>query len=379
MLLSIKKTTVVLVTILSVALISGCGGQEPIRIGFAAELSGPRAEKGVSARNAVQLAIENINAEGGINGRPLELVVKDDKGDPELAKQVDAELVNEKVVAMVAHITSGLVAAVLDQVNQDKVVLLSPTGSSAQFSNQADYLFRVIPPTDEQAIGLANYAYNELGLREVTGICDLGNKAFSESTWQSFQAEFKKLGGQADQCFGFTSGQTDLVPFIEEVMASNPTTIMFASSDIDTALMIQYIRQQSADIPLISASWAQTSELLAKGGGAVEGLHLVALYDLDNQDARFQKFVQSFEKRYNRTPDFSAAYAYEGVLVLAEALKQTGGKAEGLPEALVNIKDLPGVQGSISMNEYGDAKRSFYVAVVEDGQFQVIDTVQGSN
>jgi branched-chain amino acid transport system substrate-binding protein len=143
--------------------------------------------------------------------------------------------------------------------------------------------------------------------------------------------------------------------------------------------MIQYIRQQSADIPLISASWAQTSELLAKGGGAVEGLHLVALYDLDNQDARFQKFVQSFEKRYNRTPDFSAAYAYEGVLVLAEALKQTGGKAEGLPEALVNIKDLPGVQGSISMNEYGDAKRSFYVAVVEDGQFQVIDTVQGSN
>jgi branched-chain amino acid transport system substrate-binding protein len=378
MLLSIKKTTVVLITILSVVLISGCGGQEPIRIGFAAELSGPRAEKGVSARNAVQLAIENINANGGINGRPLELVVKDDKGDPELAKQVDAELVNEKVVAMIAHITSGQVAAVLDQINQDKVVLLSPTGSSAQFSNQADYLFRVIPPTDEQAIGLANYAYNKLSLRQVTGICDLGNKSFSESTWQSFQAEFKKLGGQADECFGFTSGQTDLAPFIEEVMAANPTTIMFASSDIDTALMIQYIRQQSADIPMISASWAQTSELLAKGGGAIEGLHLVALYDLDNPDPKFQEFVQSFEKRYNRTPDFSAAYAYEAALVLAEALKQTDGQAEGLPEALVNIKDLPGVQGSISMNEYGDAKRSFYVAVVENGQYQVIDTVQGN-
>jgi branched-chain amino acid transport system substrate-binding protein len=320
--------------------------------------------------------VDEINAKGGINGRPLEVVIKDDGGTPEIAKQVDAELINDEVVAIVGHITSGQVAGVLELMNQEKMVLLSPTGSSAQFSYQNDYLFRVISATDEQAIVLANYAYEDLGLRQVTGICDEMNKSFSESTWQSFQAEFKELGGEAEKCFGFTPGKTDLASFIQEVMASEPATIMFASSDIDTALMIQHIRQLSPDIPLISASWAQTSQLLAKGGDAVEGMHLVALYDLDNPDPVFQEFVQKFEKRYNRTPDFSAAFAYETVLLLAKGLEQTGGKREGLPEALATVQDLPGVQGTISMNEYGDAKRGIYIAAIENGTYKVVDKIQ---
>ncbi len=376
MLRSFKKLIFFLVTILSVALLFSCGAQEPIRVGFVAELSGKRAEKGVSARNAVQLAVETINKNGGINGRPLEVIIKDDGGTPEVAKQVDAELIKDKVVAIIGHITSGQVAGVLDLMDQEKMVLLSPTGSSSQFNYKTDSLFRVISATDEQAIVLATYAYKELGLRQVTGICDEMNKSFSESTWQAFQAKFEELGGEAEKCFGFTPGQTDLAVFIEEVMASKPVNIMFASSDIDTALMVQYIRQQSPEIPLISASWAQTSELLAKGGDAVTGMHLVALYDLDNPDPVFQDFVQRFENRYNRTPDFSAAFAYETVLLLAEGLKQTGGKPEGLPEALAKVKDLPGVQGTISMNEYGDAKRDIYIAIIENGMYKVVDKIQ---
>jgi branched-chain amino acid transport system substrate-binding protein len=114
---------------------------------------------------------------------------------------------------------------------------------------------------------------------------------------------------------------------------------------------------------------------LEKGGRTVEGLELNAVYDPQNKFPGFQPFVERFEARYNRPPDFAAAYAYESVLVLAEALKHTAGEADGLPEALTSIKNLEGVQGTISINEYGDVERDSYIAIIKDRQFEVIEVI----
>jgi branched-chain amino acid transport system substrate-binding protein len=371
------KKSLILITVLVMVglLLAGCGSSEPILIGFAGELSGERADLGVAGRDGAQLAVDTINQQGGINGRPLKLIVKNDQGNPDTARQVDAELVKEGVVAIIGHMTSGQTAAVWEQMNTAKVVLFSPTASSSQFTGKADYLFRVTATTDLQGKALARHIYTTRNVRQITGIYDLGNQAFSEVLWQTIQTEFETLGGKTGQVFTFTSGETDLAALITEVKATNPEAVVFVASAVDTALMVQYSRQQELEAALFSSAWAQTDELLEKGGQAVEGVEIGAVYNSKNPSPVYQDFAERFKARHKVEPTFPSAYGYESVLVLADALKRTNGQAAGLPEALAQVKDLPGIQGAISLDEFGDVQREVYVAVIKEGQYEVINAL----
>jgi branched-chain amino acid transport system substrate-binding protein len=352
----------------------GCANEEPILVGFAGELTGRRAELGVDERDGAQLAVDTINEQGGVNGRPIQLVIKDDKGDPETARRVDTELAKQGVVAIIGHATSGQTAAVVDQMNQKQLVLLSPTATSTKFSNQKDYLFRLPPTTDALGQALARHITSQ-NIRQIVGIYDLGNRAYTESMWAAIQTEFEQSGGDASQDFAFASGETDLRTLIDDVVRTNPKAIVFMASAVDTALMAQHLQTQGSSAQLFGGPWPQTSELLEKGGQAVEGMTISSMFHPQNPYPNFQPFAGQFKARYNRAPEFGAAYAYESVLALAHALKQTQGNADGLPQALAGINNLPGVQGPITINQYGDAHREVYIVKVENGQFKVIDTI----
>ncbi len=359
--------------------LAGCAGPKPILVGFAGELTGRHADLGVAGRDGAQLALDMINEKGGINGRPIELIIKDDKGDPNTARQVDAELVEQGVVAIIGHQTSAQTAAVWDQMNQAQVVLLSPGASSSQFDGYDDYLFRLASSTELQAKALATHIYHTHGIRQLAGIYDLGNRDYAETLWLSIQTEFEMLGGDASLAFGFIAGETDLQTLMSEIKASEPEAVVFVAPAIDTALMTQYGQQQGLKARLFSSGWAATEVFLEKGGQAIEGVELVMTYSDKNPYPPFQDFVRRFEARYGRQPTFSAAFSYETVLVLANALAETNGQAEGLPEALVTTKNLAGVQGTISMDGYGDVKRDVYIAVVKDRQFEVINTIPATD
>jgi branched-chain amino acid transport system substrate-binding protein len=209
----------------------------------------------------------------------------------------------------------------------------------------------------------------------LTGIYELGNQAYAKTLWQTIQAEFETLGGDASQTFTFTSGETDLRHLMAQVTASRPEAVVFIAPSIDTALMIQYGRQQGLAAKLYSSGWAGTEVFLEKGGRAIEGVELVLTFSDQHSDPAFKKFVQRFKTHYGREPTFSAAYSYEAVLVLAQALEETNGQAEGLPDALKRIKKLEGLQGKISLDEYGDVNRDVYIAVVRNRQFEIIYAV----
>jgi branched-chain amino acid transport system substrate-binding protein len=356
--------------------LAGCAARTPIEIGLAAELTGSRADSGIDLRDGAQLAIETINARGGVAGQPLRLVVRDEQGDPAVARQTAAEFIQGDVVAVVGAMTSGQTAAMWEPMNHAGVVLLSPTSSSDEFTGQADYLFRVMPANSYFGRSLAEHIYNERGVRRLTGIYDLSNRAFAENLWHVVRDRFEALGGDAGQSFTFTTGQTDLADLMAQVVASQPEAVVFIASAVDTALMVQYSRQTGLDVPLFSSTWAQTNDLLSKGGQAVEGLEISAVYDPDNPHPNFQDFLMRFEARYGREPSYPAVFAYEAVLVLADALERTSGRADGLAEALVAVDNLEVVQGRISIDAYGDVRRDVYVAVVKDGAFEIINTIR---
>jgi branched-chain amino acid transport system substrate-binding protein len=217
--------------------------------------------------------------------------------------------------------------------------------------------------------------YTARGARHLTVIYDTNNRAYTEPLLQSIQDRFADLGGSIARVFPFASGETDLQSLMAEVTATDPETVVFIASGVDTALMIQHGAQHGLDAHLFSSAWAQTNELLEKGGQAVTGLEMIAGYHPQDPSLAFQQFSARFKARYGRTPGLMSSYAYEAVLVLAHALDQTKGNAAGLPEALASIQDWQGIQGHLSMDEYGDVKRDVYVAVVRDGQFEITDTI----
>ena len=353
---------------------AGCASQGPILVGFAGELTGKRAELGVAGRDGAQLAVDVVNQSGGVNGRPLKLLARNDQGDPDIARQVDTELIHEGVVAIVGHITSEQTAAVLDLMNESRVVLLSPTSSGSQFTGQADHFFRVMPSNELMGQSLAAHIYTIRQVSQLTGIYDLSNRTFTETFWQSVQAEFERLGGRT-RSVTFASGKTDLNSLMAQIKLEQPEAVLFIASAVDTALMVQYSQQYLLGAHLFSSTWAQTSELLEKGGRAVEGLEMAATYNPQDASPVYQQFVQRFQARYKRPPDLASAHSYEAVLVLAQALEQTRGQATGLPQALSTIKNLQGVQGLISIDAYGDVMRDVYIVRVESGQFKVIQTI----
>lgn len=365
--------------LLLLVLAAGCVSKAPIWVGFVAELTGKRGQLGVDARDGAQLAVDMINEQGGIAGRSVQLLVRDDKGDPEIARQMDAALVEQGVVAIIGHTTSGQAAAVFEQINAAEVVLLSPGASSEQFSGQADYFFRALPTTDLMGGALAWHIYYNCNARDLVCVYDENNRSYGEFFWQAVQAKFEALGGKAGHLFTFTPDETALDALMMQVQAVEPEGVVFIASPVDTALMVQYGHQQGLNARLFSSPWAQSDALLEKGGQAVEGLEMIAGYTPQTPYPPSQRFAEQFEARYGRQPTLLASNGYEAVLVLAYALKQTRGQRQGLPEALVRVKDLEGAYSPISLDEYGDARRDVYIARVKDRAFEIVDVISPEN
>lgn len=362
------------IALLLIVLATGCSGPQPILIGYAAQLTGPHSDLGVDGRDGALLAVERLNAAGGVVGRPLELLVRDDRGDPEVARQVDAELIEHGVIALIGHGTSSQTAAVFEQLNQMGVVLISPTSSSHEFTARDDYFFRVMPATSLQAQALAEHLH-ATGLTRVTGVFDQTNQAFTKSYWQHLADELVAQGIQAATAISFSSGSDNPRSVAATLAASQPTAVVLLASAFDTGLLTQAFRQIDPFTPIFTTTWAQTDELLVKGGAAVEGLQLLSVYDPESKHPAFQAFHTHFEQRYRRTPSFAAVYSYEAVLVLAEGLRRSDGQAEGLREALHDLGRVNVLQGELVFDQYGDVRRDLYMTVVRDGKFVVEATL----
>lgn len=348
----------------------GCIKKEPVRVGFVAELSGRQAELGVQERNGAQLAVDAVNASGGVAGRRIELIIRDDLGTPEGAKKADQELINAGVVAIIGHATSKQTEAGLPVIDAAKVVMISPTTSAPQLSGVSKYFFRVTVSNLVRLQALALHIFQERGIRQMAIIYDNDNAAYAKYYSQNFIKKFQSLGGMVAAERGYSSStQPDFAVLITKLRASGADSLLIIASDFDTALIAQRARLMGWQIPLFTSAWAQTDILLQNGGRAVEGLELEQVLPVNPESTDYLDFKRQFQSRFDRVPSFGASCAYESVMVLASALKKTGGKTEGLREALLGTRDFKGLFDTLSFDKNGDVVRPFYIGGIRDGKF----------
>lgn len=352
----------------------GCDRPKPVRIGYVGSLTGPAAAVSISGRNGVILAVAQINASGGIAGRPVELITKDDRQDESIAVAVDKELIQEGVVAIIGHMTSAMSLAVLPVINAEKILMISPASSTDALTGIDDYFFRVVNSYRAQTDRLADYAFKTMGMKRMASITDLSNPEYSGGFCHNFQAEFEYLGGEFIKTVPFSSPPDVLDPgLVQQVIAAAPDGLLVVASGHDTAMICQQLKKLGSRIPVISSSWAMTTDLLDYGGQAVEGVTFCSSYDENNRSQEYVEFKQQFKKKFDAQPDFTALYAYEACRILFKAVEKSQ-DASGLKAAVLQQGTFPGLVWDIAINRFGDAHLGQYLTQVIDGEFRAIDS-----
>jgi branched-chain amino acid transport system substrate-binding protein len=347
-----------------------CSKNQPVRIGFVAQLTGVQAELGVQERNGVHLAIEQINANGGLAGRPISLLVRDDLGTPEGAQTADRELIEADVVAIIGHATSSQTIAGLAVTNPAKMVLISPTATSPELSGQDDYFFRITHSLETRADALAQRMYQDRHVTHASIIYDDNNPAYSKAYLQAFTNEYKNLGGKVIGVTGFSSREKpDFALPLEQLRTNNPEGLLIIAADTDTALIAQKTRLLQWQVPLFTTSWAQTKTLINNGGQAVEGMEIEIAFPFNDQSSDYFNFKKDFQTRFGQEPSFGGALGFETARVLVAALAKTHFKAEGLPQALLATNNFKGLADTFSMDQYGDIKRPFHLGTILGGKY----------
>ncbi len=358
-------------------LLASCSAEGPILVGFSGQLTGRHADLGVQGRDGAQLAVDEINQGGGPAGRQLKLIVRDDRGSPDGAREADRELAREGVVAIIGHMTSSQSVAAVPLINKLGVLMISPTTSTSQLSGLDDNFFRVQPVVTTAARDLARVAMKRRGVSRVAIAADADNRAYSQVFDRAFSQALKAAGGQVSVRIYFSSSaKPDFAEMIRRLRGEGSEGLLIIASAMDTALIAQQARLQGWQAPLFSSGWAQTEAMIHNGGKAVEGILIVADYDSNSKSPALQKFRRRFHQRFDREPTFAAAQAFEAVKVLAAALARTEGSPRGLKKALLATKDFPGLVGKISLDRYGDVQRTKFLLTVREGKFRTLAEIK---
>lgn len=345
-----------------------------IKIGYSGSLSSNNSPLGIAVKDGVVLAIEQVNARGGIRGKMIQLIIKDDENNPETVRKVDAQLISEGVAVIVGHVTSAMTEAALSQINEKKMLLLSPTTSSLRVLDKDDYLISIHPPNIYEQEELARYIINHTQKRAVSIIYDENNSAFSQHWSQYFSEFFKGLGGSIDLLVPFNSQSADLSDSVALLLENKPQAVLIVASAIDTALICQQIEKHYPQQVLkLSSGWSLDDNLLEQGGNSVNGLVLPSSWDKESTSTQYLAFKDDFIKRYQREPEFAQMYGYEAIMLLAEILKRPiRHDPSTIKEEILKTSEFQGLQGKVVIDRQGKTKRDVFLFIVQDNAMKRI-------
>ncbi|MBA7642485.1 Leucine-, isoleucine-, valine-, threonine-, and alanine-binding protein [subsurface metagenome] len=346
---------------------------QPIKLGFVGTLTGRLSDLGTAGRNAVILAVEEVNSEGGINGRQVLLLTRDDMNDPERAVQIDRELIEEGVAAIIGHMTSSMSMAAVSLINSKKMVMISPTTSTDELTGTDDYFFRTTLASITQTDNLSEFIAIQMDLKRIAVIYDLSNRAFSERLYNNFKDSYEKLGGEVAYVQTFTSGEPESFFILaKRLLSVEPECVFIIAGAIDAALICQQIRKIDVDVPIVSSAWAMTPDLIKNGGPTVEGIIFSQTINNESRNEAFLSFNDAYRNRFGNEPSFAAIYAYESAQVIIKALS-IDDSPEKLKDTIINNDVYHGLQGDLRIDRFGDARRKRYIKTIKNGRFRILE------
>jgi branched-chain amino acid transport system substrate-binding protein len=348
----------------------------PIAVGYYGDLSGRTSSFGQSTKNGVEMAADEINKAGGINGRTVQIITEDDQGEPNKAATVVTKLINQdKVQAILGEVASSNSLAAAPKAQEAKVPMISPSSTNPAVTQVGDYIFRVCFIDPFQGEVMAKFAANNLKAKRAAILYDF-NSDYSRGLYQFFKKSFTSLGGQIVSEQSYTQGDRDFSGQLTAIRSANPDVIYVPGYYGEVGVISNQTKQLGIKAPLLGGDGWDAPQLWQLGGASLNGNYISNHYSKDDPSPAIQKFVADYKARYNILPDALAALGYDSMKVLADAIKRAGTTENTkLRDAIAQTKDFPGVTGKISIDKDRNAVKPAVVLKLEDSKFVYETTI----
>ncbi len=349
---------------------------EPIRVGHVDALTGADAAYGTAVDRGIVLAVEEINKNGGINGRPIELFSLDDQGKSTEAVLAATKLITlNKVVAVLGESQSSKALAMAPIAQSQKIPMISPWATNVKVTQLGDYIFRVCYIDSFQGAVLAKFVMDKLHLKRVAIMKDLNSDA-SLGLAEFFIKKYTELGGKIVANQTYTAGDVDFRSQLVAIREQAPDAIFLTGYYVEAGLIARQARELGLKVPLLGGDAWDAPELITLGGPAIEGGYFSTHYSSESQEPQVKSFIQRYQSKYKEIPSAPAALGYDAAKILAAAMKRLKEITPvGIRDALAKTKDFPGVTGKITIDEHRDAIKPTVIMKVKDGKFKYEATI----
>jgi branched-chain amino acid transport system substrate-binding protein len=356
----------------------GGGGAGAIKVGEFASLTGKEAAFGNSSHKGTVLAVEDINAAGGISGKKMDLITEDNRSTPGESATVVRKLISrDQVIAVLGEVASGrsLEGASICQPN--KIPMISPSSTKPEVTEKGDYIFRVCFIDPFQGKVLATFGRQTLKADNVAMLVDAA-APYSVGLASNFKETFIGMGGKITVEQKFSSGDKDFKAQLTAIKAANPQAIFAPCYYTEAGLIVRQARELGITCVIFGGDGWEAPELLELGGKAMEGTYYSTHYSAEDSSPKVQEFVKKFKARWNgEVPDAMAALGYDSAMVLADAIKRAGTTEEPkLRDAIAATKDFDGVTGKTALDEHRNATKPAVIITIKDGKFKYVETIK---
>lgn len=384
-----KKTLSLLMTLLlTLSLLAGCtqksneasstgsaAASETIKVGLNYELSGGVATYGQGLTNGIELAIEEINKNGGVLGKQIQVVKVDNKSDNAEAANVSTKLATrDKVVAILGPATSGNTKAASPAAIQNKVPLISASATADDVTVDSngkvrEYIFKTCFSDSFQGVTMANFAFKDLALKNAAVLLD-NTSDYSKGLAESFEATFAELGGKVLTEEAYQAKDTDYKAVLTKIKATNPEVLYVPGYYEEVGLIVKQARELGLNVPVLGADGYDSPKLLEIAGAeALNKVYYTNHYSSMDNAPEVVKFQKAFNAKYGKETDAFNALGYDLAYFLADAIERAGAADPvKIKDALASTKNFKGITGTLSIDENHNPVKAVTILEVKNGK-----------
>jgi len=369
------RKSILLTAIVTFAAALTLHAQDEIVVGEFASLTGGSASFGQSSHKGTQLAIEEINAAGGVLGKKLKLITEDDQSLAGQPATIARKLISQdKIVALLGEVASSKSLEAAPICQQNKVPMISPASTNPKVTEVGDFIFRICFIDPFQGTVMSKFALGK-GFKKVAVLTDV-KQDYAVGLAEFFMKHFKENGGEIVKEQKYSTGDKDFKGQLTSLKASKSDAIFVPGYYGEVALIARQAKQLGIKVPLLGGDGWVGDSLLKVAGNALDGSFYSSHFSDADQTPDVQEFVKKYKAKFGGSPDDMAALGYDSAMILADAIKRAGGTdGAKLRDAIAATKNFKGITGVITIDEKRNASKSAVIMTIENATMKFMQTV----
>jgi len=384
--MNVKVLSLVVGSMLLVGLVAGCGtsASKDIKIGVVYELTGSTASFGTAAANGAKLAFKEINANGGVLGKQIQIAVADNKSEPSESSNAMTKVISQdKVVAVTGFTTSSNAIAASNVAEGIKIPFVTAAATNPKVTldettgKVKNYTFRVCFIDPFQGTVGANFILNSLKAKNAVVMID-NSSDYSKGLAKFFTEAFTKGGGKVASEVAYLQKDQDFKTILTSIKATNPDVIYLPGYYEEVGKIIKQARELGITVPFVGGDGWDSPKLAEIGGpDALNNSFFTNHYSVEDNSPKSKTFLDAYQKEYGQVPDAMAVLGYDAAYTLVDAIKRANSAEPAkITEALAATKDFQGVTGALTLNATHDAVKGAVIIEMKNGKQVYRETVK---